>query len=102
MGNIADLMKVFKNPDLYDFDKFSKFSQRKKELKETEKGVMEVSRELQQIIDNEKAEERKNMAGLMNYLWSNGRGDDAKRASEDESFLAKLLAEFRGGMMVTK
>lgn len=102
MGNIADLMKVFKDPDLYDFDKFPKFSQRKKELKETEKGVMEVSRELQQVIDNEKADERKDTARLMDFLWSNGRSDDAKKAIADESFLAKLLAEFRGGMMVAK
>ncbi|MBR1628646.1 MAG: hypothetical protein IJ679_05165 [Lachnospiraceae bacterium] len=106
MGRIADLMKVFKNPELYDFDKFPKFSQRKKELKETEKGVMEVSSEIQQIIDNEKAEakrkERKDMAGLMNYLLKNGRGEDAIKASEDESFLARLLAEFRSGMMVAK
>ena len=45
---------------------------------------------------------QKDMAGLMNYLLKNGRGDDALKASEDESFLNKLLAEFRGGMMVAK
>ena len=44
MENIAGLMKVFKDPNLYDFDKFPKFSQRKWDLRETEKGVMEVSR----------------------------------------------------------
>ena len=49
-----------------------------------------------------RAEERRDMAGLMNYLLKNGRGDDALKASEDESFLNKLLAEFRGGMMVAK
>ena len=102
LGNIADLMKVFKDPKLYDFDKFPKFSQRKKELKETEKGVMEVSKELQQVIDNEKAEEKKDTAKLMNFLWSNGRGADAQKASEDENFLNKLLADFRGGLMVAK
>ena len=106
MGKIADLMKVFKEPEWFDFDRFPKFSQRKKELKETEKGVMEMSGELQQLIDREKAEaerkERKDMVGLMNYLWSNGRGDDAKKASEDEIFLAKLLADFRDGVMVAK
>mgnify|MGYP007069916294 CR=1 FL=1 len=102
LGNIADLMKVFKDPELYDFDKFPKFSQRKKELKETEKGVMEVSKELQQVIDNEKAEEKKDTAKLMNFLWSNGRGADAQKASEDENFLNKLLADFRGGLMVVK
>ena len=106
MEKIADLMKVFKDPDLYDYDRFPKFSNRKHELKETEKGVMELSKEVQQVIDREKAEsraeERRDMAGLMNFLLKNGRGDDALKASEDESFLNKLLAEFRGGMMVAK
>ena len=63
---------------------------------------MEVSRELQQIIDNEKAEGQKDTAKLMNYLWSNGRGEEAQKASEDESILNKLLAEFRGGLMAAK
>ena len=32
---------------------------------------------------------------LMNYLWENGRGTDAKRAEKDRNFLNKLLDEFR-------
>ena len=116
MENIAGLMKVFKDPNLYDFDKFPKFSQRKWDLRETEKGVMEVSRELQQIIDTEKAEserkgraegemigraeERKDLAGLMSFLATNGRSDDIVRAGQDETFLNKLLADFRRGLMV--
>lgn len=106
MKKIADLMKVFKDPELYDFDRFPKFSNRKHELKETEKGVMEVSKELQQVIDREKAEsakiEREDTANLMNFLWSNGRGDDAVKAGQDAGFLNKLLADFRGGMMAAK
>ncbi|MBQ8947673.1 MAG: hypothetical protein IJ058_12830 [Lachnospiraceae bacterium] len=47
-------------------------------------------------------EERKDVTGLMNYLLSNGRNDDALKASTDETFLNKLLAEFRGGVMVAK
>ena len=106
MERIADLMKVFKDPNLYDYDKFPKFSNRKHELRETEKGVMELSKELQQVIDNEKAEAQRetqrDMAGLMKYLLTNGRNEDALKATTDESFLNKLLAEFRGGMMVAK
>ena len=106
MERIAYLMKVFKDSNLYDYDKFPKFSNRKHELKETDKGVMELSKELQQVIDNEKAEAEKrtmrDTANLMDFLWSNGRSDDAKKAVSDESFLNKLLAEFRGGMMVAK
>ena len=47
-------------------------------------------------------ETQKDMAGLMNYLLKNGRSEDAMRASEDENFLNKLLADFCGGLMVAK
>ena len=47
-------------------------------------------------------ETQRDMAGLMNYLWSHDRGEDARKASADESFLNKLLEEFRGGLMVAK
>ena len=47
-------------------------------------------------------EAEKDMAGLMNYLLSNGRNDDALKASTDENFLNKLLADFRSGLMVAK
>ena len=116
MENIAKLMKVFKDPELYDFDKFPKFSQRKQDLRETERGVMEVSRELQQVIDTQREEARaegekigraegenkavKDMAGLMSFLATNGRSDDIVKAGQDEKFLNKLLADFRRGLMV--
>ena len=44
-------------------------------------------------------EGQKEMAGLMKYLLSNGRNDDALKASSDETFLNKLLADFRSGLM---
>ena len=47
-------------------------------------------------------EAEKDMAGLMSFLASNGRSDDIVKAGQDENFLNKLLAEFRGGMMVAK
>ena len=47
-------------------------------------------------------ETQKDMAGLMNYLLSNGRNEDALKASKDETFLNQLLAEFRSGLMVVK
>ena len=45
---------------------------------------------------------KRDTANLMNYLWSNGRGEDAVRASGDEGFLSKLLAEFRSGKLTAK
>ena len=34
-----------------------------------------------------------NAANLMNYLWRNGRGEDAERAAKDKDFFNKLLSE---------
>ena len=106
MAKISDLMRIFKDPNLYDYDRFPKFSQKKWNLKNTEKGVMSVSKELQQVIDREKAETEKrtmkDTANLMSFLVSNGRGDDVVKASQDENFLNKLLTEFRDGMLVEK
>ena len=45
-------------------------------------------------IKEGKKEGHKEMAELMNYLWSNGRGDEAQKVSDDEKLLDKLLAEF--------
>ena len=45
---------------------------------------------------------QKDMAGLMSFLASNGRSDDIVKAGQDENFLNKLLADFRGGLMVVK
>ncbi len=47
-------------------------------------------------------EMKKDMAGLMSFLASNGRSDDIVKAGQDESFLNKLLADFRNGLMVAK
>ena len=46
--------------------------------------------------------ERKDLTDLMNYLFSHGRGSDAQRAFEDESFLDQLLLDFRSGLMTAK
>ena len=97
MSRISKMMGIFKNPDEYDDVAFPKLSERKRNLK-TEKGVMDVSKELQQYIDSEKeeavAKDRKNTTGLMAWLVSQGRTDDIVKASQDESIFDKLLAEF--------
>ena len=36
----------------------------------------------------------KNATKLINYLWLNGRGEDAQRAEQDKDFFDRLLAEF--------
>ena len=99
MSRIADLMKVFKDPERYDFDEFPEFSRRKKELKETEEGVLEVSSEYQKVIDEEKAKEANDAVKLTVYLMKNGRDDDIEKAEKDPFYLKELLAEFRNGVL---
>ena len=36
---------------------------------------------------------RKNATALINYLWENGRGEDAKKAAVDNNFFDKLMEE---------
>ena len=42
---------------------------------------------------------KKDTADLMAFLVQNGRADDVVKASNDESFLDKLLADFKGGLL---
>ena len=99
MSRIADLMKAFKDPERYDFDEFPEFSRRKKELKETEEGVLEVSSEYQKVIDNESEKASKDTLKLTVYLMKNGRDDDIEKAEKDPFYLKELLAEFRNGVL---
>ena len=111
MKKITDLMKLFKDPDAYNFDSFPKFSNRKRDLRTTKKGVLEMASEFQQIIDEEKEaskeegriegrkEAQKGIIDLMNFLLSNGRNEDAIKATRDEAFLEKLLSDFSSGLL---
>ena len=51
----------------------------------------------------EQGEEKglKELSSLMNYLLSNGKEEDARRASTDMTFLKGLLAEYNNGMLTT-
>ena len=44
-------------------------------------------------------EGQRSAAGLMNFLWSHGRGDDAIRAGNDEDYLDQLLKDYTGGTL---
>ena len=81
------------------FDEFPEFSRRKKELKETEEGVLEVSSEYQKVIDEEKAKEANDAVKLTVYLMKNGREEDIEKAEKDPFYLKELLAEFRNGVL---
>ena len=81
------------------FDEFPEFSRRKKELKETEEGVLEVSSEYQKVIDNVSEKASNDTLKLTVYLMKNGRDDDIEKAEKDPFYLKELLAEFRNGVL---
>ena len=68
-------------------------------LKETEKGVLELSSELQQFVDEENEKASKDTGKLIFYLMKKGRVDDAEKAIEDKYYRLKLLTEFRNGVL---
>ena len=61
LAKVSDLMKVCTDPDKYD-NQFPEFSERKRYLRETEEGRLEVSKEYQRIIDEESDKKAKNAA----------------------------------------
>ena len=44
-------------------------------------------------------EGQRSTAGLMNFLWSHGRSDDAIRAGNDKDYLDQLLKDYAGGTL---
>ena len=64
---VSALMKVLRDPDWYD-EQFPALSQRKRELHETEKGVEDVSKEMQLIIEEvaEKRIEKRDIESIRN------------------------------------
>ena len=75
---------------------------------EAEKG--DEPKTMSEVLDRveKRGETRGRKAGqmeitkLMNFLLTNGRSEDAIRATNDESFLNKLLSDFNSGLMVAK
>ena len=53
-------------------------------------------------INSAESRGRMQTAELMNYLWSNGRGEDAMKASQDEKYLKALLSDFNNGMLAAR
>ena len=146
LKKVAALMKVFRDPDWYD-GQFPAFSERKKQLRETQEGVTKVSRELQLIVDEmneewmkkeaawnqaiaekdramvekdrklfekdqaivekdramiekdraiaEKDKESADLADAINYLCTEGRGNESARAVNDRVFRENVLREYR-------
>ena len=45
---------------------------------------------------------KQNAASLMNYLWRNGRGEEAERAANDRDFFDKLLTELTPVLTLAK
>ena len=75
---------------------------------EAEKG--DEPKTMSEVLDRveKRGETRGRKAGqmeitkLMNFLLTNGRSEDAIRATNDEGFLNKLLTDYNSGLMATK
>ena len=52
-----------------------------------------------EILEQGEKKGQQEATKLMNFLWSNGRGEDAVRASNDEIFLKKLISDFNNGLL---
>ena len=46
-------------------------------------------------------EGQKEMGNLMNFLWSSGRGEEAKKAVDDKKLYDRLLAEYKKASLAT-
>ena len=94
LDKIAKLMKLFRDPDAYDFEAFPKFSKRKQALKTTEEGVLEVSREHQRAIDMQVKEKVDEISRVYAFLVKNGRSDDIIRSENDIAYRYKMIDEY--------
>ena len=54
-----------------------------------------VQEGVQQGIQQGTDQGREETTKLINYLWKNGRGEEAEKAEKDRNFLKKLLDEFK-------
>ena len=67
---------------------------------EMEKG--DEPKNMCEVLDRVENKGKKDTAALMAFLVQNGRSDDVVKASSDENFLNKLLADFKCGLLAAK
>ena len=77
-SDVADLMKIFKEPDVYDFEKFPKVSKRKKQFKESEGGDKTMCDLVENYANKKAVQEAKDNALR---FFQNGANYELVRAS---------------------
>ena len=60
---------------------------------EVKNGGVDMCEALEKRYTKERNVAEQNAANLINYLWRNGRGEEAERAAKDKDFFNKLLSE---------
>ena len=58
-----------------------------------------LERGIKMGIEQGREEGQRNAAGLMNFLWSHGHGDEAIKAGSDEAYLNRLLNDYANGTL---
>ena len=56
-------------------------------------------RSMEEAIRTGERKGQQETAGLLNFLLTNGRNDDAIRATSDEEYLSQLLKDFNNGVL---
>ncbi len=90
---VLDLMRVLTGDDRFTehVDVFEK-----------SKEAVTMCKVLDEVESRGEKRGEQNAANLMNYLWRNGRGEDAERAAKDNDYFNKLLSELLPVLTPTK
>ena len=75
-----------------DADKITKYTGKDEAIEEEVKKMGGFGASL---VEKTRIQTQDSMAKLMNYLWRNGRGEDAERGATDRDYLNQLLAEYK-------
>lgn len=64
-----------------------------------ENGGVDMSKAFERSMEEKEQETKKEMSGLMNFLLTHGRNEDAIRATSDEAYLNQLLNDYNSGIL---
>ena len=85
----SKLLQLFLRDDAFDDKNYPAISARVGYFKGTEEGREDMCK----AVDELSSKREQNAANLINYLWRNGRGEEAERAAKDKDLFNKLLTE---------
>lgn len=85
----SKLLQLFLRDDAFEDADYPAISSRIRYFKGTEEGREDMCK----AVDDLSRTREQNATKVINYLWKNGRGEEAERAEREPDFLDKLLKE---------